>query len=265
MQKNKCERSEESDLTNGEVGKTSQNSSAIGQKPSKDDDQDLPTDNDEDISIQGSTDVDQPPSRNSDAVSLFVATNPERTLSIKIEEMPSTSTGQETWRNIAQASSAGVEKKSTDYEVISVGSSTHSEESEAEVPWINAKDIASIKACHKCPYCSVTFIYRKHLVKHVTTTCISNPDSKNNKETGRYKCGDCGRSYKQAKNLRHHQKHECQQKVTCPDCGKTMLGTHVTERHKQNHCIKRRRMVRKKKRESSPDELFLDDSSLELE
>jgi len=187
--------------------------------------------------------------------------NRQRTLSIDIEQMPSTSAGQKTSANITQDSWVDVKRKFTDYEVISVGSS-HTEDSETEISWTNAKDVASMKN-HKCPFCGTAFIYRSHLVKHVTTTCVSNPDSKNNKETGRYKCDDCGRSYKHAKNLRHHQKHECQQKVTCPDCGKTMLGTYVTERHKQNHCIKRRR--NRKKKEASPDELFLDDSSLELD
>jgi predicted RNA-binding Zn-ribbon protein involved in translation (DUF1610 family) len=262
MQKNKQrKRSEESVLNNDEIINTSRDPpTSIRQKHSKDNDQDLSTD-DEDTSVnvtEASINTDHALSKNNTEQ---VSTNRQRILSIDIDQMPSTSTGQETSKNITQDSSVGIKRKFTDYEVISVGSS-HTEDSETEVSWTNAKDVANMKN-HKCPFCGTAFIYRSHLVKHVTTTCVSNPDSKNNKETGRYKCDDCGRSYKHAKNLRHHQKHECQQKVTCPDCGKTMLGTYVTERHKQNHCIKRRR--NRKKKEASPDELFLDDSSLELD
>ncbi|XP_029661792.1 zinc finger and BTB domain-containing protein 17-like isoform X1 [Formica exsecta] len=145
-------------------------------------------------------------------------------------------------------------------EVISLSDSENSD-NEGSSPWTNSKNIVQQKP--KCPHCGIKYERRHHLVKHITMTCMSNPDSKANKEAGKFRCVDCGRNYGQAKSLRYHQKHECQQVITCPDCHRTMRGTYITERHKQNHCVKKQRS-KKIKQEDSPDELFIDDSSIEF-
>lgn len=147
--------------------------------------------------------------------------------------------------------------------VISLSDSENSD-NDGSSPWTNSKNIVRQKA--KCPYCGIMYEARHHLIKHITTTCLSNPDSKTNKEAGKFRCSECGRNYGQAKALRYHQKHECQQVVTCPDCHKTMRGTYITERHKQNHCVNKQRNKKIKQEDTpdSPDELFIDDSSIEF-
>ncbi|EFN68050.1 Zinc finger protein 316 [Camponotus floridanus] len=130
-------------------------------------------------------------------------------------------------------------------------------------PWMNLKNIKK----PKCPYCGVKYERRRHLIKHITSTCLMNPDSKANKEAGRFRCHGCGRNYGKDKALRYHQKHECQKWITCPDCGKTMVGTFITERHKQKHCVNKphpRIQHTKIKQEDSSDEIFIDESSGEL-
>ncbi|XP_070149640.1 modifier of mdg4 isoform X1 [Polyergus mexicanus] len=146
-------------------------------------------------------------------------------------------------------------------EVISLSDSENSD-NEGSSPWTNSKNVQQKPQCSQCPHCGIKYERRHHLIKHITMTCISNPDSKANKEAGKFRCVDCGRNYKQAKALRYHQRHECQQMITCPDCHRTMRGTFITERHKQNHCVKKR--SKKIKQEDSPDELFIDDSSIEF-
>lgn len=143
-------------------------------------------------------------------------------------------------------------------EVISLSDSQNESDNESSSPWTNLKNVKK----PKCPYCGIMYEKRHHLIKHVTSTCLLNPDSKANKEAGKFRCVDCGRNYAQAKALRYHQKHECQQMITCPDCGRTMRGTYITERHKQQHCVKKPR--KKIKQEDSPDELFIDDSSIDF-
>lgn len=145
-------------------------------------------------------------------------------------------------------------------EVISLSDSQNeSSDNDSSSPWTNLKTINK----PKCPYCGIMYEKRHHLIKHVTSTCVLNPDSKANKEAGKFRCVDCGRNYAQAKSLRYHQRHECQQMITCPDCGKTMRGTYITERHKQQYCVKKQRK-KIKQEEDSPDELFIDDSSIEF-
>lgn len=162
---------------------------------------------------------------------------------------PSTSTGGE---------------RSNVSEVISLSDSqTESSDDSDSLPWMNLKNIKK----PKCPYCGIKYEKRHHLIKHITMTCLMNPDSKANKEAGKFRCQDCGRNYGKGKALRYHQKHECQKWITCPDCGKTMRGTFITERHKQNHCVNRQLpkiQYTKIKQEDSSDELFIDESSIEF-
>lgn len=173
-----------------------------------------------------------------------------------IIDEPSTSTAQ---------TSACVDKRhSKRPEIISVSDSqtTEGSDSECSSPWTNSKDVAKLRKKHKCPHCDATFYQRHHLIHHIMTTCLGNPDSKTNKDAaGKFKC-DCGRSYKYAKSLRYHQKHECNKTIQCPDCGKVMQGTFITERHKQRYCVNKRRKIENIKKEDSPDELFIDDSSI---
>lgn len=178
------------------------------------------------------------------------------------EPVPSTSTAQNTL-NKTKKTSATVASKIRNDNVICLDSEDSEDNSSS---WMDVKNVAKEKKVQKCAYCSTVFESRKALVMHVAITCILNPDSKNNKETGKHRCLDCGRSYKEVKCLRHHQKHECKQTVTCPNCGKSMKGSYVPERHKQNYCVKRRQSTRRNLKvikKESPDELYVDDSSNE--
>lgn len=142
-------------------------------------------------------------------------------------------------------------------------SQNESSDDDSSSPWTNSKNIKK----PKCSYCGVKYEKRHHLIKHVASTCLMNPNSKANKEAGKFRCEDCGRNYAKMKSLRWHQKHECQQSITCPDCGKTMRGTYITERHKQKYCVNKLRpriQHMKIKQEDSPDELFIDESSIEF-
>jgi len=170
-----------------------------------------------------------------------------------INDQPSTST--------AQKSSTAVDReryKCSD--VLLVDSQTS--DSENSSPWTNLMDVTKFRK-YKCPHCGITCDKRHHLIQHITTTCLLNPDSKTNKEAGKFKCIDCGRCYTHAKSLRYHQRHECKKTITCPDCGKTMQGTFITERHKQKYCVNKRRKIETIKQEVSPDELFIDESSID--
>lgn len=172
-----------------------------------------------------------------------------------INDQPSTSTAQ-----------VGIGREcSKRLEIISLSdSTTEVSDNEGSSPWTNLNDVSKLKQKYKCSYCDKTFEYRHILVHHMKTTCLLNPDSKTNKETGKYKCFGCGRNYKVSKTLRYHQKHECNRQVTCSDCGTTMLGTVITERHKQKYCVKKQRTVKREKiKQESPDELFIDDSSID--
>lgn len=171
-----------------------------------------------------------------------------------INDQPSTSAAQ-----------VGIgRERSKRLEIISISDSTEISDNEGSSPWTNLNDVSKLKQKYKCSYCDKTFEHRHILVQHVKTTCLVNPDSKTNKKTGKYKCFECGRTYKVSKTLRYHQKHECNRQVTCPDCGTTMLGTVITERHKQKYCVKKQRTVKPEKiKQESPDELFIDDSSID--
>lgn len=146
-------------------------------------------------------------------------------------------------------------------EIISVSDSQNSDVSDNEsvIPWTDSKNVVKLKKKYKCPHCDITYNQRHHLIHHIMTTCLVNPESKTNKEAGKFRCIQCGRNYSRVKNLRYHQRHECNQTVTCPDCGKTMQGTIITERHKQNYCVKKRKI----KQECESIELFLDDSTVD--
>lgn len=175
---------------------------------------------------------------------------------------PSTSPAPGPSTSSTPGPSTSTRRRSKHPEVISLSDSQTTEASDNDSsPWTDSKNIVQTK--QKCPYCTAMYEKRQHLIKHITMTCLANPDSKANKEAGKFRCVDCGRNYTHAKSLRYHQRHECKQTVTCPDCGKSMRGTYITERHKQNHCVKKRR-TKKIKQEDSPDELFIDDSSIEF-
>ncbi|XP_026830787.1 protein jim lovell isoform X3 [Ooceraea biroi] len=209
---NKCKRSIESSLTNDEVTNISQDSPvSTVQDLSTKSGLDPPRDDGQDSSInivQGSsTNIDQAPSTHT-------------------KQAPSTSTGQSTSTNTAHVDLTSVDNESEIVNILDNSSHTEDSEAEASVPWVNAKSVASRKLSYKCPYCGSTFDQRLNLVRHVSITCVSNPESKNNKQTGKHKCEDCGRCYKEAKSLRHHQKHECKQMVTCTDCGTVMRGNY---------------------------------------
>lgn len=161
------------------------------------------------------------------------------------------------------STSTGINQKhSKQNELISIidSQTTEASDSEDSSPWTNTKD-AKLRMRFSCPHCSNTFSKRCHLVMHIEKTCLGNPNSKANKEAGRFKCTQCGRTYKEAKCLRYHRKHECQRTETCPDCGVTVRGF-ITERHKQNCTKKRRKTVTKQKNEPQ-EELFVDDSSID--
>lgn len=186
---------------------------------------------------------------------------------------PSTSTADTERRRDPEPSTSGAirNKNATNHaDVVFVNDSDSTDASDNEnVPtWTNSKAVARNRKVpsHKCPYCSSLFEYRCSLTRHITTTCMSNPDSKSNKDAGSYRCSGCGRRYAHFKSLRFHQNHECQQRVTCPDCNTTMIGSVVPERHKLNHCVNRKRAGFRVKEEGklSPDELFIDDTSDEL-
>ncbi|XP_071634114.1 uncharacterized protein [Temnothorax longispinosus] len=181
---------------------------------------------------------------------------------------PSTSTAQE--------SVVFVEKPTKHFEIISlndsqtdndnenIGSDNEDNESSPS-SWTNSKDVAKLRKKHKCPYCDAVYESRANLVYHIMTTCLCNPDSKTNK-TANFKCKQCGRNYSYLKNLRYHQKHECKKTVKCPDCGKVMQGSFIPERHKMRHCVNHKSYAatrKTEKQEESPDELFIDDSSMD--
>ncbi|XP_020290046.1 transcription factor GAGA-like isoform X2 [Pseudomyrmex gracilis] len=158
---------------------------------------------------------------------------------------PSTSTGHR-----------GTSRNLTDPDVVISLNGSSDNESTA---WTAKND----NPTYLCSYCNELFFSYRILKRHVSETCLSNPNSRtNNLSAGRYKCHDCGRNYKHEKNLRYHQKHECKQTVTCPDCGRTMQGTYITERHKRNYCVSKQ--WRKKETKLEPLELFSEDSSMEL-
>lgn len=173
-----------------------------------------------------------------------------------INDQPSTST--------AQNSSVGIgRERSKRLEIICISDSANEvSDNENSLPWTNLHDVPKLKQKYKCSYCDKAFEKRNILVLHVRTTCLVNPDSKINKETSKYKCG-CGRSYKESKTLRYHQKHECNRKITCEYCGVTMIGTSIPERHKQKCVNKQRTIITEKIKQESPDELFIDDSSID--
>lgn len=170
-----------------------------------------------------------------------------------INDKPTTSTAR---------NSTNTNQKYSKPEIISVSDSQNSDVSDNEnaTSWTDSKNVVKLKKKYKCPHCDITYDQRHHLIHHIMTTCLVNPDSKTNKESGKFKCMTCGRNYSYVKNLRYHQRHECNQTVTCPDCGKTMQGTFITERHKQNYCVKKRR---RNVKQESMNELFLDDSTID--
>ncbi|XP_036145734.1 zinc finger and BTB domain-containing protein 18-like [Monomorium pharaonis] len=163
----------------------------------------------------------------------------------------------------AQNPSTSIGKQRFRYpKIISVDDSQSSDD-ENSLPWTNWEK-AKLDMKIKCPYCNMGFEKRHILGIHISTTCLLNPDSKTNKQAGRFRCEVCGRSYKEIKFLRHHVKNECQKSITCPDCGRTLQGSYIPERHKENFCVNKRGRSRKQiKKEHSPEEVFDDQSSLE--
>ncbi|KAL0132404.1 hypothetical protein PUN28_000283 [Cardiocondyla obscurior] len=153
--------------------------------------------------------------------------------------------------------------------VISQSDNHHSDTNElsddSSSSWTNLKNIAEYRNKYKCPHCDMKFEKRHKLVQHVMTTCLVNPNSKVNTESNKFVCG-CGRSYKYAKNLTFHQRHECNKTVECPDCGKVFKGFCVPERHKLNHCVTKRHSTKTTKtivKEEPNSELFIDESSID--
>lgn len=155
-----------------------------------------------------------------------------------INIMPSTST--------AQSSSMVVE------EILVNDSSSQTSDSESSLPWTDSKDV-KLLCSYKCHFCGISYMKCSVLKHHIVTTCLLNPNSRTNRESGKFRCLDCGRNYKEMKFLRFHQKHECQQKITCSDCGTTFIGSVVPDRHKKNYCVKKQRRTKK---ENSPTELY---------
>lgn len=157
-----------------------------------------------------------------------------------INDLPSTSTAQSSSRVL---------------EIVINDSSPQSSDNENSVPWTDSKNVEL--NLYKCQYCGISYKKCSILKHHIMTTCLLNPNSRTMKEAGLFKCLECGRNYKELKSLRFHQKHECQKKVTCPDCGVTFIGSVVSERHKKNFCkIKKQSRL---KIEEPQSELFEDD------
>lgn len=129
--------------------------------------------------------------------------------------------------------------------------------------WTDSKDVEKLRQKHNCPYCDASFDRRHNLTRHLLTTCVGNPNSKTNKEFGKYKC-NCGRNFTYLKGLTYHKKHECNKMVTCPDCGRTMKGAFITDRHKQNHCVKNKRRKTTNTKKESLNELFGEESSIDF-
>ncbi|KAG5320209.1 ZN329 protein, partial [Pseudoatta argentina] len=154
--------------------------------------------------------------------------------------MPSTSTAQSSSRVL---------------EIFINDSSPQTSDNESSVPWTDSKNV-ELKL-YKCQYCGISYKKCNILKHHIMTTCLLNPNSRTMKEAGQFKCLECGRNYKELKSLRFHQKHECQKKVTCSDCGTTFIGSVVPERHKKNYCKTKKQS--KLKVEEPQSELFEDD------
>ncbi|KAG5316849.1 LOLA2 protein, partial [Acromyrmex insinuator] len=157
-----------------------------------------------------------------------------------INNMPSTSTAQSSSRVL---------------EIFINDSSPQISDNESSVPWTDSKNVEL--NLYKCQYCGISYKKCNILKHHIMTTCLLNPNSRTMKEAGQFRCLECGRNYKELKSLRFHQKHECQKKITCPDCGTIFIGSVVPERHKKNHCKTKKQS--KLKIEESQSELFEDD------
>ena len=154
--------------------------------------------------------------------------------------MPSTSTAQSSTKVL---------------EIVINDSSPQTSDNESSVSWTDSKNVEL--NLYKCQYCGISYKKRHILRHHIVSTCLLNPNSRTMREAGLFKCLECGRNYKELKFLRFHQKHECQKKVTCPDCGITLIGSVVPERHKRNHCkIKKQPKLKTK---DSQSEIFEDD------
>ncbi|XP_011160455.1 longitudinals lacking protein, isoforms H/M/V isoform X6 [Solenopsis invicta] len=146
-----------------------------------------------------------------------------------ILDKPTTSTG----RN----SSVGINGQRFNHS--GINSPNDDDDDDSSLPWTNSED-AKIKAKYKCPFCGNSFDKRHLLSQHLSCTCLKNPNSRTNKEAGKFRCITCGRNFSQSKFLKYHQTHECQKTITCPDCGKTMKGSSITKRHKENYCVSKR-------------------------
>lgn len=143
-----------------------------------------------------------------------------------------------------------------------------SEDSQTDsTPWVSAGEDTKSKPVHKCPHCHEVYASERHVVRHIKTMCIVNPESEANKVAHRYRCLSCSRTFKELKSLRYHERNECQQSATCPDCGQTFKGSYVPQRHSKKYCKKvRSKVISRKqniKQEVSSEELFIDDSSAE--
>ncbi|EFN84247.1 Zinc finger protein 263 [Harpegnathos saltator] len=184
--------------------------------------------------------------------------------------MPSTSTAG-TKKQSPKASTSNAQAKkgaANQAEVVALTSDSTDTSDNESSPWTNSKNVARERKAqnHKCPHCNDCFEYRNNLMRHITTNCMSNPQSRARKEAGLYRCEVCGRCYSQSKGLRYHQRHECQKTVQCPDCFTTMKGSVITDRHKRDHCVNKRRDFKAKRElaKTDEDELFVNDSSDEL-
>ncbi|XP_014475050.1 PREDICTED: modifier of mdg4 isoform X1 [Dinoponera quadriceps] len=122
---------------------------------------------------------------------------------------PSTSSGGMKRRDKSQPSTS---TKQT--EIISLSDSTDA--SDNENSWMNSKDVARNQKAqiHKCQFCSDLFEHRGSLVRHMTITCLSNPQSKANINRGTelmkvtvytYRCKRCNLDFSTEQSLRQHR------------------------------------------------------------
>ncbi|XP_011706702.1 PREDICTED: transcriptional regulator ATRX-like [Wasmannia auropunctata] len=183
---------------------------------------------------------------------------------------PSTSTARHSSSDLVSVDSKHSEKAIciTDSQITKA--SDKKENSPPCSPWTNSKNVAKFKMNTKtlfaCPHCGVPFSSKHCVAHHVNKTCLSNPYSRTNREAGRHQCQQCGRNYGKEKSLRHHQKHECNQRVTCEKCGSTFQGTIVPVRHRKKCGIDQNssKIEKMMKKENTRDEPFEDDSSIDF-